>query len=47
MNKLKFYNVRTKHIVNTDKYKTVKKSGRMFAVAEQNGTKMYRIMPKK
>jgi hypothetical protein len=32
---------------NTGEYKIMKKSGKTFAVANQNGTKMYRMMPKK
>jgi hypothetical protein len=45
--KMKFYNVKTKKAVTTDKYKVVKKSGKTFAVASQAGTTMWRIMPKK
>jgi hypothetical protein len=46
MQKLKFYNLRTKRPMTTDKYKLVTKSGRKFAVATVDGTKMYRIVPK-
>ena len=45
--RMKFYNVRAKHSVTTDKYKQMTSNGRKFAVAiASDGTKMYRIMPK-
>lgn len=45
--KMKFYNMKLKKTVMTDKYKPVKIKGRSMAVATVNGTKMYTMMPKK
>ena len=42
---LKFYCMKEKKPVSTDKYKEVRKSGRLFAVATHScGTKMWRIL---
>ena len=46
--KLKFYDVKAKKSFQTDKYKTVTKKGRRFAVTTSpGGTKAYRILGKK
>ena len=45
---MKFYDVKARKPFQTDKYKTVMKKGRKFAVATSpTGTKAYRIMGKK
>lgn len=47
MEKLKFYDLRKKKSFMSDKYKTVMKSGRKFAVAKSpSGAMSYRIMAK-
>jgi hypothetical protein len=46
--KMKFYDVKAKKAFSTDKYASVTKSGRKFAVANTpSGGKAYRIMAKK
>lgn len=47
MEKLKFYNLKTKKPFTTDNYKLVTKSGRRFAVATVDGKQFYRIVSKK
>lgn len=48
MEKLKFYDVKAKKAFMSDKYKTVTKKGRNFAVAKApSGIEAYRIVSKK
>lgn len=47
MEKLNFYNLKTKKKFSTSDYKLVKKSGRNFAVAKVGSTECWRIVGKK
>ena len=45
MEKLKFYDLKNKKAFTTDKYKMVKRKGRMFAVAKAtSGVEAWRIV---
>jgi hypothetical protein len=47
MEKLKFYSLTQKKAFLTDKYKTVNKSGRKFAIAKDSkGKECWRVMGK-
>jgi len=46
MEKLKFYNLKTKKSFLTDKYTYKTKSGKRFAVTTNNGTECWRIVGK-